>query len=106
MWVHKELAAFYVKLCPVYTLLKDFTVSILIFRYLYYLESIFVYSDREYSNLILFSMAEGTFTVSFIVVVSNLHPKHPWKWVPLSEHPLQHLLFVVCWAVAILPSVV
>ena len=40
MWVHKELAAFYVKLYPVYIFLKDFTVSILIFRYLYYLEFI------------------------------------------------------------------
>ena len=105
MWVHKELAAFYVKLCSVYIFLKDFIVSILIFRYLYYLEFIFVCGDRECSNLILPSMAEGTFIVSLIVVVSNLHPKHPWKRVPLSSHPLQHL-FVVCWAMAILPSVV
>ena len=33
-WTHKELAAFYVRLCPVYNFLKDFIVSIITFRYL------------------------------------------------------------------------
>ena len=40
VWIHKELAAFYVKSCPVYIFLKNFVVSIITFRYLYYLEFI------------------------------------------------------------------
>ena len=43
----------YVKACPSYILLKNFIVSILIFRYLYYLGFIFVYDVREYSSLTL-----------------------------------------------------
>ena len=39
-------------------------------------------------------MVEGTLPVSSTVAVTNIHPKHPWRMVPLSAHPLQHLLFV------------
>ena len=40
-------------------------------------------------------MVEGTLPVSSTVAVTNVHPKHPWRTLPLSAHPLQHILFVV-----------
>ena len=58
-----------------------------------------------FSNFILIFMSEGTLTVSSTVAVTNFHPKHQWRSVPLSAQPLQHLLFVECLAMAILTSV-
>ena len=51
------------------------------------MEFIFEYGVREYSNLILIFMAEETFRVSFIVAVTNLHPKHQWRRVPFVPTP-------------------
>ena len=56
-------------------------------------EVYFVHGVRKFSSFIF--MVEGTFPVSSIVAVTNIHSKHPWRMVPLSAHPLQHLLFVV-----------
>ena len=69
------------------------------------LQFIFVYGVREYSNLMFIFMAERSFTISSIVAVTNLHPKDPWRRVPLSPHPLQQLLFLESLATAILTGV-
>ena len=54
-----------------------------------------MYGVKEYSKLILIFMAEGSFTMSSIEAVTNLHPECGWRRVPLSPHPLQQLLFLV-----------
>ena len=59
---------------------------------------------RKLSNSILIVMSEGTLTVSSMVAVTSFCSKHQWRRVPLSAHPLQHLLFVEC-LMAILTSV-
>jgi len=51
-----------------------------------------VHGVRTLSSFVF--MVEGTLPVSSTVAVTNIHPKHPWRMVPLSAHPLQHLLFV------------
>ena len=45
-----------------------------------------MYGVKEYSNLILNFIAEGSFTISSIVAVTNLYPKLWWRRVPLSPH--------------------
>ena len=64
-----------------------------------------MYGVKEYSNLILIFMAEGRFTMSSIVAVTNLQPKRWWRRVFLSPPPLQQLLFLECLAMAILTGV-
>ena len=86
IWIHKEFAVMYVKSCPVYIFSQEFH-SIRPYTQIYYLEFIFEYGVREYSNLILIFMAEETFRVSFIVAVTNLHPKHQWRRVPFVPTP-------------------
>ena len=49
--------------------LKNFVVSILTTRFLNYLEFIFVYGVKEYSNLIIIFMAEGRFSMSSIMAI-------------------------------------
>ena len=84
---------------------RSFIVSGLTFRSLILFGVYFVYGVRKFSNFILIFMSEGTLTVSSIVAVTNFHPKHQWRRVPLPAHPLQHLLFVECLVMAILTSV-
>ena len=73
------------------------------FRYLYHIY--FVYGVRKFTNFFLIFMSEGTLTASSTMTVTNFHPKHQWRSVPLSAQPLQNLLFVECLAMAILTSV-
>ena len=49
-WIKKERAAFYVKACSRF--LKSFTVPVLLFRSLTYLEFVSVYGVREHSDFI------------------------------------------------------
>ena len=41
-----------------------------------------MYGVKEYSNLILIFMAEGRFTMSSIMAITNSHPKQWWRRVP------------------------
>ena len=62
MGVKEKLATFYVKVCSAFSL-KSFILSVLLFRSLIYLEFIFVYSVREYSNFILIHFFKNLHTV-------------------------------------------
>ena len=102
-WTHKEFAAFYVRLCPVYIFLSNFIVSIITFGYLCSMGFVFVV--MMFSNFILIFMVEGILTVSSRVAVPHLLPKHQWRRVTLSAHLLQHWLFAECLTMAIPPGV-
>ena len=58
-WVKEKLATFYVKVYSAF-FLKNFILSVLLFGSLIYLEFIFVYTVREYSNFILIAISKKT----------------------------------------------
>ena len=98
-WTHKELA-FYVRLCPVYIFLKDFTVSIITSRYLC-------------SLVFILCLVLGCFLISFSFSWLRESSWCPPEWVfpicipsPVEEGslvctPSQHSLFAECLATAI-----
>ena len=63
-----------------------------------------MYGVREYSNLILNFLAEGSFTMSSVAAVTNFIPSFGGGGFP-GLHTLQQLLLLECLAMAMLTGV-